>query len=545
MRTFQIKSQQYYTRPHSISYANPYNLNLSLNYQPNIQTIKVINPPQINKKIETLTPLVKTNIYTNGINPGIIKNYPTYSTTTKIITVPTYSNRTYLDNNGIKQLIKTKNIINSSQNSMNRIVFNPGTVNIVNGNMNPPNNINNAVSNQNIVRLINGNPITNTQNYTVTTITTNVGNNFPNPTLINSQSKNPSTIKIISTTKTQNYPNNPTQIQIQSQQVPNQRTYNFLPNVGMIPQNSPVPQPNLVNANITNIISNPLNISREPYDSINLSEFRALNQIGKGTFGKIYKVLWSVNNNVYALKKEVLKDMEGVHARQHRNQTIRNFIATTNCNGVVKIYGNLTIPNGPEFHYYELMELCDRDFEQEIKSRSSYNQFYTEREMYSIMLQLISTLSLLQKNHITHRDIKPQNILIKNGVYKLCDFGDIRFMQREGIVVQRVRGSELYMSPILFNGLRSKAIHVRHNTYKSDVFSLGMCFFLAGCLSYSGPVEIRELTDINQKLYVLNKYLSQRYSQKLIQILNLMLVTQEENRPDFIRLENAIRQYGL
>jgi len=299
-------------------------------------------------------------------------------------------------------------------------------------------------------------------------------------------------------------------------------------------------QPSLINNNIL-----PMNNLREPSESINLSEFQILKEIGQGTFGIIYKVLWIVNNKIYALKKEILKDMEGVKARLHRNETIRNFIKQTNCMGVVSLYGNLTIPRGREFEYYELMEMCDMDFEQEIKSRSAYNRFYSQQEMFGVMLQLISTLSFLQKCHITHRDIKPQNILISKGVYKLCDFGDIRKMQREGIVVQRVRGSELYMSPILFNGLRSKQLQVRHNTYKSDVFSLGMCFLLAACLSYDGLVEIRELSDMNQKDMILNKYLLGRYSPNLVRILHFMLQTEEVNRPDFILLESLIRQYGI
>ena len=292
-----------------------------------------------------------------------------------------------------------------------------------------------------------------------------------------------------------------------------------------------------------NALSN--NILREPNESLNLAEFKVLKEIGQGTFGKIFKVLWMINNKIYALKKEILRDIEGVKARLHRNEAIKNFIKQTNCRGVVNVYSNLTIPNGHEFQYYELMEMCDMDFEQEIKNRSLYNKFYSQQEMFGIMLQLISTLSFLQKCHITHRDIKPQNILISNGIYKLCDFGDIRVMQREGIVVQRVRGSELYMSPILFNGLRTKLLQVRHNTYKSDVFSLGMCFLLAACLSYDGLVEIRELSNMNQKDFILNKYLSRRYSPNLVKILHFMLQTEESNRPDFILLESLVRQYGI
>ena len=288
-----------------------------------------------------------------------------------------------------------------------------------------------------------------------------------------------------------------------------------------------------------------INSSIEPGETFNLSEFKIINEIGRGTFGKIYKVLWIVNNKFYALKKETLRDIEGVKVRQHRNQTIRNFIRTTNCQGVMNIYGNFCVPRGNEFQNFELMELCERDFEQEIKGRAAFNRFYTEIEFYYVMLQLIQTLSFLQKSHITHRDIKPQNILISNGIYKLCDFGDIRFMQREGIVVQRVRGSELYMSPILFNGLRAKVAQVRHNTYKSDVFSLGMCLLLAACLSYDALVEIRELSDMKQKEMILIRHLSPRYSPKIINILVLMLQTEEANRPDFILLESIMRGYGL
>ena len=211
----------------------------------------------------------------------------------------------------------------------------------------------------------------------------------------------------------------------------------------------------------------------------------------------------------------------------------------------MNIYSSSYIQKDQKFHYYELMEMCDKDFEKEIKARSRYYLFYTESELQSIILQLITALASLQKNHITHRDIKPQNILVVNGQYKLCDFGEIRVMQREGIVVQRVRGSELYMSPILFYGLRSKRMQVRHNTYKSDVFSLGMCLFFAAGLSYRGPVEIREVSDMKKKEEILNRRLSSRYSKKLINILHLMLQTKEVDRPDFILLEEAIKKYGL
>ena len=64
------------------------------------------------------------------------------------------------------------------------------------------------------------------------------------------------------------------------------------------------------------------------------------------------------------------------------------------------------------------MEKAERDWDQEISVRSKYNLFYKESELLTILSQLVSTLVSLQKNHITHRDIKPQNILVINGKYK-------------------------------------------------------------------------------------------------------------------------------
>ena len=332
------------------------------------------------------------------------------------------------------------------------------------------------------------------------------------------------------------------------------------PNINMINMNQPLP-PKIVNVNpsppitpiipLNNIpITNPNSIIYpnsyiEPGKQINLKEFELLNEIGKGSFGNIYKVKWKVNQKYYALKAEILDDPNEISSRLNRGIAMRNFVQSTGCQGVVNIFGSHIIKIGPTIQYFELMELCDGDFEREIKMRSNYGSYYSEGELDNIMKQLISTLSFLQNRHITHRDIKPQNILMSNGKYKLCDFGDIRVMQRDGYVVQRIRGSELYMSPILFNALRSGVQQVQHNTYKSDVFSLGMCLFYAACLSYDGPVEIREVADMNMKLQILNKYLGARYSQKLIKILYLMLLTEESIRPDFIMLEDAILKYGL
>ena len=98
------------------------------------------------------------------------------------------------------------------------------------------------------------------------------------------------------------------------------------------------------------------------------------------------------------------------------------------------------------------------------------------------------------------------------------------------------------MSPILFQALRSRNYQsVTYNSYKSDVFSLGMCFFLASSLSYEGLYEVREiLKNGNKTKLVVNRYLGKRYSQKYLNILISMLQLNEKDRPDFIVLEKKM-----
>jgi hypothetical protein len=304
----------------------------------------------------------------------------------------------------------------------------------------------------------------------------------------------------------------------------------------------------------------PLNTKKnsEPKEKIILNEFKFGKQIGKGTFGKIFSVKWSKNNKCYAMKREILTDFEDVQKRKSTSKIIQNLTKNNENKGVIKLYGNLCLKKNKdnkennnnnnnnnditEFIYYELMEKAERDWNNEIIIRSRFNLYYTENEIINIMTQLIETLSFLEKNHITHRDIKPQNILIFNGKYKLCDFGEIRILKRDGLIVQRVRGSELYMSPILFHGLHSNLLQVRHNTYKSDVFSLGMCLFYASSLTYSGVDSIRELTDMKTIKEILFKYLKQRYSNKLINFIFSMLEVDENKRPNFIQLEKNLNK---
>ena len=279
--------------------------------------------------------------------------------------------------------------------------------------------------------------------------------------------------------------------------------------------------------------------SSEPKEHFDPTEFKIIKRIGEGSYGKIYEVEWIRNSKKYAMKKEPIKTNEIVNKSKEKIRLMNEFITKTNCPGIIKIYGNSVKKekDHQEYYYYILMELAAKDWDQEISDRKKYNIYYTEKELFLIMSQLISTLSLLQKNHITHRDIKPKNILLINGSFKLSDFGESRTLKRTGIIISRVRGTELFMSPILFHGFKHRLSQVGHNTFKSDVFSLGLCFLLAASLTFNSLYNIREVNDIKLIEECLDKYLSERYTVKIINIILDMLQLDENLRPDFINLE--------
>ena len=224
---------------------------------------------------------------------------------------------------------------------------------------------------------------------------------------------------------------------------------------------------------------------------------------------------------------------------------------------IVKIFG-IQIKQLDKFNMvlYILMEAAKSDWEAELRNRHNTKKFYNEEELISILISLVSTFSTLQKKGICHRDVKPQNILFfDNDTYKITDFGEAKANKNKTIEkncnfnfsqdtsVQTVRGTELYMSPILFNALRnSPGDDLQYNAFKSDVFSLGLCFLLAGSLSYKPLTELRDLTEMDKVQMVIEKYLKDRYSKKFVDVLISMLQLEEKKRSDFLELENIIRQ---
>ena len=288
------------------------------------------------------------------------------------------------------------------------------------------------------------------------------------------------------------------------------------------------------------VINNHNNSTKDQLKEFNFSDYQIITQLGQGTFGKIYLVE-DKNNKIFSMKKiilneeldleRIIKEYQLAHQLQHPN--------------VIDILGFYTNKlDVTTFVIYILMEVGLTDWEKEIKSHVDKKKYYTEIELMNILIQLVSGLSFLQSQGVSHRDIKPQNVLIfKNKVYKIADFGEAKQITKmsQNRQINTLRGTELYMSPLLFNGLKTNQLDIKHNLFKSDVYSLGLCLIFAATLSVNSIYEIRKLIDMKSVRSYIQRILKEKYSMNFINLVSDMLELNERFRPDFIELKQRLK----
>lgn len=148
---------------------------------------------------------------------------------------------------------------------------------------------------------------------------------------------------------------------------------------------------------------------------------------------------------------------------------------------IVDIYD---VGDDGNIHYIVMEYVKGHTLKQLIKKRGPL----PTRETIWIMKQLTSALMEAHKNGLIHRDIKSQNILIKDdGTVKLADFGiailnnAIQLTSKDSVL-----GSVHYLAPELVKGEKS--------SMKSDIYSLGIVMYelLRGDVPFKGdnPAQI-------------------------------------------------------
>ncbi len=131
--------------------------------------------------------------------------------------------------------------------------------------------------------------------------------------------------------------------------------------------------------------------------------------------------------------------------------------------------------------YYIVMELVEGIT---LKKYIEKKARLSVKEAISIAIQVSMGIESAHNNHIIHRDIKPQNIIIsKEGKVKVTDFG-IAKAATSNTITSNVMGSVHYTSPEQARG--------GYSDEKSDIYSLGITMFelLTGPVPFNGETTV-------------------------------------------------------
>ena len=279
--------------------------------------------------------------------------------------------------------------------------------------------------------------------------------------------------------------------------------------------------------------------------NLNMSDYQILKIIGNGSYANIYLVKEIKTNKKYAIKKVIIDGEEDLLKFKKTIEIIQTLCPNNNYleNNIIPIYKYVIKKiDITSYSVYLLMPLANCDWNEKIKNKST---IYDEKSLMKILTSLIKGFSYIQKNKIAHRDIKPANILILNdNEYCITDFGESINVKNDYGSFD-IRGTKNYMSPILSKYAGSGIINVKHNIYKSDVYSLGLCFVYAMTKNLNAINDIKKMKDDEIKKFLTKNVLYKNgYSNEFYNILLKMITINENNRYDFIQIENMIMYHN-
>ncbi|NXG10405.1 STK35 kinase, partial [Sakesphorus luctuosus] len=318
------------------------------------------------------------------------------------------------------------------------------------------------------------------------------------------------------------------------------------------------------------------------------AKYSILREVGRGSYGVVYEALVNQTKRKVAVKRMPCNVPENVElalqefwALQSIQRQHENVIQLEEC---ILQDGQSFQPMGRDLRksssHLQLVETCLKGrrctaprcflwFVMELCDGGDMSSFLLARGPdaplnRSFMAQLSSALAFLHRNHIVHRDLKSDNILVcqRRGhpVVKVADFGLSKVCQGKGNVNQHcfssACGSNFFMAPEVWEG---------HYTAKADIFALGIIFWamveritfrdgdtnkeLLGTYVSQGkeliPLGEALLENPNMKLQIPLKN-KKSMPEDLCKLLHHMLAFNPKERLDAFQLEVQIREisYG-
>ena len=210
------------------------------------------------------------------------------------------------------------------------------------------------------------------------------------------------------------------------------------------------------------------------------NRYQILSLIGQGAMADVYRAKDKILDRVVAIKvlRSKLSEDPMVLVRFQREASAASRLSHPN---VVDIYD---VGEYEGMHYIVMEYIRGRTLKQLIMQRGALNF----KEALDIMKQLVSAVVAAHQKNIIHRDIKPQNVLIKDdGTIKITDFGIAVASDSVQLTLNNaVMGSAHYLAPETAQG--------KEPTEQVDIYSLGIVFYelLTGTVPFKGqtPTEI-------------------------------------------------------
>lgn len=232
-------------------------------------------------------------------------------------------------------------------------------------------------------------------------------------------------------------------------------------------------------------------------DSINLvpATFDKTNQIGQGTFGKVYKSSYYTKDNelkTVAIKKIPMSSQdEGLPLTAVREIAILQAYHHPNLVELLDIIIAPVKPPNYRGHVDLVFEYMEHDISALVESKIQF----TQGEIKNIMKQILTGIAYLHSNNIIHRDIKSANILLNNnGVVKLGDFGLAR------TICPLPQRNKLYSGNVVTIWYRPPELLLGMKNYdlKVDMWSIGCVFaeLLMGEPIFKGNNEKEQVQEI-------------------------------------------------
>ncbi|CAD8192605.1 unnamed protein product [Paramecium pentaurelia] len=212
------------------------------------------------------------------------------------------------------------------------------------------------------------------------------------------------------------------------------------------------------------------------------TQYTVIKEIGRGSFGKVYQVKNVQNNQLYAVKmfeKQLLLDTKYRQAIRKEIQILR-LMDHPNVLSIVECFES-------EQCIFLVEELLDSHLQ------IGVDCILKEEKAILILIKVLKGLEYIHSKNILHRDIKPNNILLRsNGEPVISDFGFADFYRLDGNYLFLKCGTNGYLAP--------EMITTQNYNYKVDIYSLGVVFrqLLTGCAS--NLFDISTLSNDCQKL---------------------------------------------